>query len=159
MSDSLVIPTNSVYAGGTASVDQVLVDVQVGTASGLRPGRAVRLDSDGKLEVCPADSASLYGWLDTMNYTDPTWDGDSDPTADDLMRVVLALPGVMVRARTAADLSTKTDWGVHLKTAANGTLQKLPATATADDAHRITSRLLKGADGSGTEADILVVVA
>lgn len=151
------IPANAVDAGPMLLSPRTTY--LVGTAADIRPGRGVKLDANEKLVVCAADDINGVGVVTGVNFTNPEWDGTSNPAADDELEVVLKLPGAAFRGRVATDLSAATEWGKAVKWGATGTLTVLPVTGTVEDAKRKVAYIIRGADGSGSEADVLAVFA
>lgn len=153
--NALALPKNDVYAGGNWHREACVVQMKVKTATNLRSGKGlIRDTTDFEVSVAGAGAVNVLGWLTQRNWTQPDWDHTTAPAANDLVDVLLALPGVIANVRNGANL-TQGDQAI-MKAA--GVLDVFPAMPAAGDSRKIVGRVLRTSDGSGADTDALVVV-
>lgn len=151
---SLVIPSNTFY-GSAGGLSPKTCTKKVKTATGIRKGGYVELDTtDEEVKKATEDSQVAIGIV-ISNVTDKTWDGDDDPTAGDVLEILLIGSGEVGITYAETDLSLGLGKGVAVN--ANG-FAKAVQTDTVAHLNAKVGKILVGADGSVAKAKIAVVM-
>lgn len=140
MASDVSVPKNAVLAGMSHIARRK--PLRVKTVTNVRPGRLVVYDTDDDhFKVAAANAVhGILGWAE-KNYTNPAWDGASDPTAEDEFSIIRG-PGVPVKARLASGENVKR--GDLLVPAANGELKKATTLNIPSGVTSVTSTVANG---------------
>lgn len=148
---SLVIPANTFY-GSAGGLSPKTCTKKVKTVTGIRLGRGVELDTtDEEVKLAAVDTLRAIGVV-IKNLTDKTWDGDTDPTAGDVLEILLIGSGEVAVCWTNDDLSLAL--GQIVAFDASGEVKLID---TSKPLSRV-GRVLVGADGSSAAAKVAVVI-
>lgn len=148
---ALVLPANTFYASAGGLSPKTAVK-KAKTVTGIRFGTYVQLDTDDEhVKLAVADSLVAIGIV-IGNLTDKTWDGTTDPTAEDALDILLIGSGEVGVAWTDEDLSLSLGASVGID--ASGYAKAIDTTKPLSKAGRV----VVGADGSGTTAKVGVLL-
>lgn len=148
---ALVVPSNTFY-GSAGGLSPKVVTKKVKTATGIRLGRGVELDTtDEEVKLAAVDTLRAIGVV-IKNLTDETWDGDTDPTAGDVLEILLIGSGEVAIIWTNDDLSLALGQIVAFDASGEAKLIDTSKPLSA------IGRVLVGADGSSAAAKVAVVI-
>lgn len=149
--ESLVIPANTFY-GSAGGLSPKTCVKKAKTVAGIRLGTYVELDTDDEhVKLAAADSLVALGVV-IGNLTDKSWDGTTNPTAEDSLDILLLGSGEVAIVWTAEDLDH--GLGAQVGIDASGYAKAIDTSKPLSKAGRI----LVGADGSGTVAKMAVIL-
>jgi len=145
-------PTSTIVWQGGTPREWCTVDMTVKTATNLRAGVFVILDTtDQNIKLAGANALNVIGVLGSRNWTNPAWDPTTAPATNDIIEVHLLGVGAILNVRNGAALNM----GDLVASDASGQTAAL-ATDTAAHAAACLGRALITSDGSGGATNILI---